>query len=165
MINIYVNRLDGSLSNAQLAAIKQALDTLEANLPFLIALTPEERMKLPKLGAGNKPFTDDVRMLFKAGSNFFPPFIDATAFEKDLLLYEQLDNFKARLETLSRKVNDTQMLAGHEALIASLRYYETAKSGVLSGAPGAQSAVDRLSERFDGQGNFNEAEEETPPAA
>jgi ABC-type transporter Mla subunit MlaD len=160
--NIYINRLSAALTAAKLAAIKQAIVTIETNLDFLIALTPKERQSLPKMAAGNKPFVDDVAAFVKNGKDYFPKHVQSAEFEKDLELFNQLDTFSAGLEMLSRKVTDTQTLAGHEALSAGLRFYDGVKNAEVDGDPDATPVVQRLASRFDGQGNFK-GEEETPP--
>jgi hypothetical protein len=166
--NIHVNRLSVTLTPAKLAAIKAALDSIETQLDFLIALTPKERQSLPKVAEGNRPFVEDVASFVNAGSDYFPKHIPLVEFQKDHTLFAQIDSFSARLEKLTRMVQDTQMLAGHEALSAGLRYYDGAKSAEADGDPGASAVVSRLSARFDGQGNFKTVEEtdanDTPEA-
>ena len=161
--NIYVNRLSWVLTPAKISAVKNALDALDTALDGLVGLTPKERQTIVKLASGNKPFVDDVNTFANAGKDYFPKHISLVEFQKDYDLYNQIDSFSARLETLTRKVVDTQMLAGHEALVAGLRYYEGSKSALEDGDPGAQAVVDRLAPRFDGQGNFKSDEDVVDP--
>jgi hypothetical protein len=153
---LHVNRLSVTINPTKMATINTALSTLEAHLDFLIGLTPKERQGLPKIGAANRPFIEDVAAFVDSGSDYFPKHIASVEFSKDHVLYDQLDSFSARLEKLSRMVQDTQMLAGHEALSAGLRYYEGARGAEEDGDRGASAIVARLAPRFDGQGNFKE---------
>jgi hypothetical protein len=169
MANYFNNRLSVTLTATQLAQVATSLSQLETILGFRIGLTIEERKKLYKLGPARRPFAEEVRTMYNAGQNFFPPYILAPEFIKDFVLFEQLDSFSARLEALAFAVSDTQMLAGHETLEPARQYYQTAKNGEASGIPGASAVVARLSPFFDGMGNFKDKTEEegedTPPVA
>ena len=54
MSNLTNNRVNITATAAQLTAVKTALQTITANLPFLIGLTTEERIALPSIDVNNK---------------------------------------------------------------------------------------------------------------
>jgi len=60
MSNLTNNRLSVVMTATQVQAVKDALQTLLTNMPFLIGLTVEERSTLPKISVANKVFTEDA---------------------------------------------------------------------------------------------------------
>ena len=60
MANLTNNRINTAATAAQVTAVKTALQTIAANLPFLVGLTTEERIALPSINVSNKAFTEDA---------------------------------------------------------------------------------------------------------
>ncbi len=54
------NRVNTSVSPASVTAITDGLETINANLPFLIDLTPDERIGLPKMADKTEAFVHKV---------------------------------------------------------------------------------------------------------
>ena len=60
MANLANNRIDIVMSNEQVQAVKNAFKTIQENMPFLLGLTVDERVALPKINVSNKAFTEDA---------------------------------------------------------------------------------------------------------
>lgn len=54
-------------------------------------------------------------------------------------------------EQLSNNLNDTEMVAGSEAYVSALMYYNNAKQGDKNGIPHARSIYEDLQKRFPGR--------------
>jgi hypothetical protein len=51
-----VHRINATVDPAQLQAVRDALNSINQNLPFLIDLKPEERQAISKYGEKNRTF-------------------------------------------------------------------------------------------------------------
>lgn len=148
MTNLFNNRLSVTLTDADLQSALALIQQLDSNLPFLIGLTDQERMVLPKINRSNKLFVDDALQAMRSNAFLMPMYIDQTELEKDLVLFEQLSEIEQLLTRLLTKVSHTRTLAGSEAFSASLMFYRMAKAAAQSGLPGAEAVADRLGRRF-----------------
>ena len=158
MSNLSNNRIDTVISDADLAKVNTALNDIESTLSFLIGLTVEERVQLPKINVVNKSFTQDAINAVANNSAMLPAYLDKTAMEKDMDLYLQLDKLAIRIRQLLEKIDDTQMLAGSEAFVAALTAYKLFAAAAAAGVAGSDAVYDTLKERFAGQGGSG-----TPP--
>ena len=158
MSNLSNNRIDTVISDADLAMVNTALNDIESTLSFLIGLTVEERVQLPKINVANKSFTQDAINAVVNNSAMLPAYLDKTAMEKDMDLYLQLDKLAIRIRQLLEKIDDTQMLAGSEAFVAALTAYKLFAAAAAAGVAGSDAVYDTLKERFAGQGGSG-----TPP--
>ncbi len=148
MTNLFNNRLSVTLTDSDLQSALALIQQLDSNLPFLIGLTDQERMVLPKINRSNKLFVDDALQAMRSNAFLMPMYIDQTELEKDLVLFEQLSEIEQLLTRLLTKVSHTRTLAGSEAFAASLMFYRMAKAAAQSGLPGAEAVADRLGRRF-----------------
>lgn len=148
MSNLYVNRLSVVLSVAEIARITAGLADAQQTMPFLLGLTEHERRQLPMIRKSNKLFVDEAVRLVKENQTLFPGYINPLEIEKDLTLHDQLLEIERMLEQLLEKVRHTRMLAGSEAYVAALLFYEMAKAAAARGVPGSDTVAKRLGERF-----------------
>ena len=160
MSNLTNNRIDTVISDADLAKVNDAIDTIETTLSFLIGLTVDERVQLPKINVANKSFTQDAIDAVVDNGKMLPAYLDQKAMQNDMNLYNQLDKLSARIRQVLEKLDDTQMLAGSEAFVAALTAYKLFSAAAAAGIPGSDAIYDTLKERFAGQGGSGT----TPPA-
>lgn len=158
MSNLTNNRIDTVISDPDLATVNGAINTIEATLSFLIGLTVEERIQLPKINVANKSFTQDAINAVVNNGTMLPAYLDQTAIQNDMNLYNQLDKIAGRMRQVLEKLDDTQMLAGSEAYVAALTAYKLFAAAATAGIPGSDAVYDTLKERFAGQGGSG-----TPP--
>ena len=151
------NRLSITVLPAAIIAIKAAIATVDVQLPFLIGLTPDERKALPKIDVSNKIFVEDALTAIQNNTSILPPYINAVEINKDLVLFEQLDELVQIVGQLYDKLRDTQMLAGSEAYVSSLVAYKLFASAADAGLPGADSIYNQLKQRFAGGGSTTDA--------
>lgn len=152
MANLTNNRINTTATAAQITAVKTALQTITANLPFLIGLTIEERKALPSINVSNKAFTEDA---INAGVNnpaLIPSYVSTAGMQNDMLLFSQLDEIIMITKQLLEKMEDTQLLAGGEAYASALTLYKLFSSAADAGVAGTDTIVSQLKQRFAGQG-------------
>lgn len=152
MANLTNNRLSITLTPEELKKALNALQEVNAVLPFLTGLTVEERMKLPKIDGSNRLFVQDALKVMKQNGAIMPNFVNVEELEKDFTLYEQLDSVLSAVNQLQEKLRDTQMLAGSEAYSSALMAYRMFQMAADAGLPGMDTVVDDLKQRFAGQG-------------
>ena len=161
MANITNNRISAVLTEEQIAAIKAHLAGIATEMPFLLGLTAEERIRLPKIDVANRNFVKDALTALRNNPGLLPDFINVAEMEKDLILFEQLDELLLLANGWVERLRDTQILAGSEAYSSALFAYRIFQIGADAGLPGADTIFDLLKERFAGQGSSGN--NTTPP--
>lgn len=79
------NRTSIQLSQADITAINQAIETLAQKLqPILIALEAEDKRMLGKLGEKSVSYVDKTVQYAQNNPEFLPAFIDAAEYQKGL---------------------------------------------------------------------------------
>jgi hypothetical protein len=124
---VSTNTVSASITSEQKTACLGAIQTLKANLPPLIDLTPDERHTLLKLGEKSEGFVRKALELATADNSFLPRAFDVAEMQKDVDLYFALQSLARELDRLVEGLNDTMMEAGSEAYMAALTVYRSAK--------------------------------------
>ena len=161
MSNLTNNRLNITLTAAEMTAVKTALQTINTNLPFLIGLTKDERQSLSTINVSNKAFAEDA---INAGVNnptLVPSYVSLVNMQNELTLFTQLDELVGIVNQLCEKLEDTRILAGSESYVSALTLYKLFGSAADAGVPGADAIVTQLKARFANQGG--PATPPTPP--
>lgn len=157
MSNLTNNRVNITATAAQLTAVKTALQTITANLPFLIGLTTEERIALPSIDVNNKDFAEDAINAGLNNAGLIPSYISVASMQNDMTLFNQLEGIAALVNQLLEKIDDTKLMAGSEAYTASLALYKVFGAAADAGVPGTDAIVSQLKTRFAGQGGAAKA--------
>jgi hypothetical protein len=160
------NRISAVVSPANVTAILTKLTEIGALLPFLINLTKDERIQLPKLGPASLAFDEHCASYMASAPNLIPPFVDAAEVSKDRDLRLILANLLREAHKLCEKLDDTLLLVGSEVWMADLSFYQTVRQAARRDVPGADTIYDDLKERFPGvAGDEEEPEVPTPPGS
>ncbi|WP_373398598.1 hypothetical protein V8V91_02420 [Algoriphagus halophilus] len=147
------NRLSIEIPEAELtAAMEHVKSAREILAPYLIALTPEERMTIPKMSDGSRPFVEKVMDYVQTEPSFLPRFVPVEEMQKDWKSNKEIDSVYKSAMLLCNDLNDTMMLAGSEVYEASLAYYNSVKIAARMQAPNAKGIYEDLKVRFEGQG-------------
>jgi hypothetical protein len=147
-MNQLKNRLNATISAANVTAIKAKLAEVSELMPFLIGLKPEEKQALPKINEANKIFVEDAITAIENNPEVLPVYIKVVDIKTDLTLFQQLDEIKGLVDQLFQKIEDTQTLAGSESYVSSLTAYRLFDSAANAGLPGMQAVYDNLKSRF-----------------
>lgn len=157
------NRISAELSDADKTTILTKIAEIGALLPFLLNLTKQERMTLPKLGAGSLAFDEQCADYMESAPNLIPPFVDPAEVTKDRNLREALAEVWRELKMLCEMLDDTLMLVGNEIWMADLTYYQTVRQAARRDVPGADTIYDELRARFPGVSGDSGEEEPAEP--
>lgn len=148
MSNITNNRLNITMTIQQIADVKSAIQNIYTNMPFLLGLTIEERIALPKINVANKAFAEDAINAITNNAEMLPGYLKVADMQTDLQLFTQLDELSGLVRQLLEKIEDTQILAGSEAYVSALTGYKLFGAAASAGIPGSDAIYDGLKERF-----------------
>lgn len=144
------NRVHLEIAEADQTAIQDALSVLMNKLnPHLKTLNAKERRTLPKMGDGTEPFVEKTIDYAKSNPQFLPPYVQVDDIEVDFTAVQVLNNYIRPLRQVLDALEDTTMLAGSEAYVAALSYYNSVKLGQRMNMPGAESIYEDLRTRFE----------------
>ncbi|MEP1096900.1 MAG: hypothetical protein ABJG78_17410 [Cyclobacteriaceae bacterium] len=138
-----------------------AVDDLREVLePVLISLTPDKRRVIPKMGDGTEPFVAKALDYAISNPEFAPPYLNVPEMEIDLKAVNDLLDVYRPLLQLMQKLDDSIMLSGSEAYVASLAYYNSVKMGAKMNIGNAKSIYNDLKKRFVKSSSPDESSEE-----
>jgi hypothetical protein len=147
------NSISITIPPSDLQIVKDALATIQTTLePYLIALTPEDRRKLLKMGDGSEPFVAKVMDYAVSDPQFLPPYVQFAEMKKDWEAVTGLLPIFRTVQQLENNLSDTVMLTGSETFDASLSYYNSVKMAAKMNVPNAKTIYEDLSKRFEAQG-------------
>jgi hypothetical protein len=144
------NRISANLTDADRQAILAAVAVIKTKLPYLLNLTPEERMALPKMSDASAAFDDKCATYMDSLPTLVPGFVEVAEVKKDRELYSQLKGVAAELIALGQSMDSTMMVVASELWMADLSFYQNVRLAAKRSVPGAQAAYDDLSQRFPG---------------
>ncbi len=143
------NQISIQIPAKVLAEASQKLEEVNNLLsPFLVALTPEERRRLPKMGEGNMPFVEKSVEYTKSHGALVPAFVDTKEMEIDLKAVYDMITLSRIAARLCNGLNDTMLLAGSEAYTAALSFYNSVKVAAKRNVKGAEPVHNDLKKRF-----------------
>lgn len=154
------NLMSLALSAEDLDAVDGALATLEARLAKLVALQPDERRGLTKMGDKSEAFCRQTLTVLEQNPQVIPPSFDLAEARADLAAVDVLRPRLARLQRLTERAGDSEMALGSDVMNAALEGYALLK--VSGRNQGLEALRQALSARF---GKAGRRIEPSPPAA
>ncbi|MGN6153628.1 MAG: hypothetical protein ACTHOH_16725 [Lysobacteraceae bacterium] len=116
-----------TLTDAQLADIDGALSVLETTLSGLIALTPDQRRALTKMGPKSESFCRQTLTVLGESPQVIPPSVDLKEAQSDLAALDRLRPCLARLQRLAERAEDTDVALGSDVITLALEGYAVLK--------------------------------------
>ena len=141
------NRIDATFAAEQIEKARTALTMLTEALPFLVDLSAEERVMMPKFGEANRSFVVKALAIAEAHPEILPPSLSLREFRSDVDLIESLYPVLHAVETLFRRIEDSYFAAGSEAYVSALLLYQYAKVHNLN-TGALEETLDDLGRRF-----------------
>lgn len=140
------NRIAMTFQTDRLERIDGSLTALEADLDLLIALTPDERLELVKMGDKSRAFCDKALEVAGQHAGLMPRDFDIEAFRQDHLALAAPRPRFARMAYLMQRMEDTERALSSDVMAASLEVYGVLK--VAGKDKGVDEARNALAERF-----------------
>ena len=116
--------------------------------PYLINLTPDERVQLPKMGDKSIPFVTKGADYMQLTGTPAPPYINPEELKVDLNAFETLRQIRQIAQPVVDMLDDTMLLCGSEAYVSVLAFYNYLKGAAKMNVPGAKTILEDLSTRF-----------------
>lgn len=154
------NIVSMDLSTEQWATLDAALTTIEQTLSSLVSLTPDERMRMIKMGDGSEAFCRKALDVMGENPSVLAGNFNLPEMRRDLATRDVLGPRLVRLTRLVEKANDTSMALGSDVMAAALEGYAFLK--IAGKGEGLHGLRKTLSKRFDNGGRRVEA---APPVA
>lgn len=101
--------------------------SLETGPAGLLALTPDQRQQLTKMGDKSEAFCRKADAVFGENLAILPANFDLAAYRRDLATLDALRPRLARLSKLSQRGDDTQMAVGSDLMTNALEGYAVLK--------------------------------------
>lgn len=140
------NLLSLQFTAAQLAEVDTALAALENALTGLIALDPDLRRGLVRMGPKSEAFCRQTVNVLAQNPQVIPPSLSLAEAQSDLAALDALRPRLARLQKLTERAQDTDEALGSDLMSFALEGYALLKvSGRNQGLEGLRS---ELSSRF-----------------
>jgi hypothetical protein len=139
--------ITATIAPADVTAIKAAIATIQAKLPFLITLTDAERKSLSKIGQNSLSFVEHAQTGAANNPTILPGSFDAAGFSSHVDLFATLTDINTSIAQLADGVDDTRMAVGSEAMGEARSVYEYVKAAAKT-TPGLKPVADQLGERF-----------------
>ena len=114
--------ISAQVSAADVTAVKNAVATIRAKLPFLVSLTADERKSLFKAG-NSLSFVQNSLQAAKNNPTILPGAFDVAEFESDVDLFATLTELGSIAEQLSSQLDDTRIAVGSEAMNEATQVY------------------------------------------
>ncbi|MDX2303890.1 MAG: hypothetical protein NW226_13875 [Microscillaceae bacterium] len=153
------NLVSLNIPDADMTAINQAIQTLQDKLlPHLLELNKAEKESIPKMKDKTIAFVTKATEHSEQKPMLVPQYVDVKEMRKDLEAVELFRQLSNSINQIAKGLDDTMTVAGSEAYIAALAFYQSVKVGAKLNVPGAQEVYDDLSVRFPGR-----SKQKTPP--
>ena len=147
MKNQHANAIPAPVVEQLGSLLTQAIELIA---PYAIALTPDERQSLPKMGEKTLSFVEKAHQFAQQSPTVRPPYLDMAEFDIDFSDAHGLWPLKNRVRQLGELLEDTTMIAGSEAYQAALVFYGAAKIAAAQDVQGAKAVYEDLRARFPG---------------
>ncbi|CAH0354225.1 hypothetical protein [Aquabacterium sp. CECT 9606] len=134
------------MTEADHAAIADALSTLESKLSGLISLSTDERRSLNKMGEKSETFCRRTLVAMSDNAGLIPADVDVAEAQRDLAQLDALRPHIARLTKLLGRAEDSEMALGSDVMVTALEGYALLK--VLGKGSGLDSLRKDMSVRF-----------------
>jgi hypothetical protein len=144
------NQISIQISPEDLKKALEAVNTLDAIMKkYLIALSPEERQKKPKMGEKTVNFVEKVSEYALSNPELVPPYMKVEDLIIDFKAVSDLTSIFRPTEQLSSGLNDTMLLCGSEAYTNALIFYNYIKQAAKDNVPNAKTIYEDLKKRFE----------------
>jgi hypothetical protein len=142
-----VNRVNATVTPAQMQAVRDAINVIYQNLPFLIDLKPGERQAMSKFGEKNRSFVVKAVAIAEQNPDILPASFNFAELKADVSVVEDLYPLIVAVTNLLGKLDDTHFAAGSEAYTAARVVYQYAKTANIATGM-LEDAVGDLGHRF-----------------
>ena len=145
------NRHKDAIPEAVLTQVYGQIEAVKTALaPYTLALTPQERHGMLKMGDKSLAFVEKTHDYAHDNATLVPSYLDMDDFDKDFSAAHGLWRLHTAIHQLDELVEDTIMAAGSEAYHAALAVYHNIQAAAKQDIPGAKAIYEDVKSRFPG---------------
>lgn len=119
---------------------------------FARTLTDQQRQSYFKLGDARLAFHQKSHDYIHQQADTVPPTVNISAYDADKAAWECLSRITAKMATINRPLEDTQIVVGADLLNADLAYYNYLPLAAKAGISGAEVIYADLKGSYPGRG-------------
>ncbi len=127
----YTNQISASVSKKDLKEIIEAIEFIDEKLADLVSLSDEELASLPKMGKNTFSFVLENLKLAETNQELVPKDVSLVELKKDIELINVIEKILEPLNKLTKKLNDSVVLASSEAYLPSMAIYNAIKAEAI----------------------------------
>ena len=154
------NKVSAIVTSEQKTAVLAAAQAIKLNLPDLITLTKEQRVRMLKVGGSSVDFTTRIYDVATHNQQYLPGVFDMAEWKKDVEYYQALREISDVLTPLLEAIDDTLLEVGAEAYASGLAAYQYMKNNHVSGD--LDNLLENVGKKFARKSGTPKAE---PPSA
>ena len=139
--------IDSTLSQSDIAEVKEAFAKVLQKLPFLVNLTASERKTTFKAGPDSLSFITNALTAAQDNPNILPISFTTAAFQRDVDLFNVLTELSILAASVASQIDDTRIAVGAEAMQQAAQVYSYVKTAAKT-TPGLKPIAEQLGERF-----------------
>ncbi len=151
------NVINAEITDEDLQAVLQSINTIQQRLPFLLKLSPVDKKSTAMLEDGRYPFASKAVDYASREVSICPNAQLLDDAKRDLQVYDKLKTVDRELSRISEMVADTRMMAGAELYSFSRLVYKMAKISASIGTPGTEVIVTDLGRLYASNGKVSPA--------
>ncbi|MBC7426372.1 MAG: hypothetical protein H7321_07540 [Bacteroidia bacterium] len=136
------------ISTKEIGHIKEGLERVKTLLPVSFNLSEQQREALPAISSDNRMFVHDALAIASSAPIYLPGYISISGMQKELLLFDQLEELSALSQALTEKLEDLKLLAGGEAFAGALTVFKLVEFSFNSGIQESAETYKKLQEQF-----------------
>ena len=156
------NRSYVAIPASVITSITNSLNAIQTALaPYVTPLTLQERHDIYKMSDKSVTFVSKAHDYADSNPEFLPAFVAKDDFDIDFDNINSVGPLAKLALQVANNLNDTAMVAGSEAFLEALAYYNNVKLGDKNGIAGARTIYQELQKRYPGR----VAKPATTPAA
>jgi hypothetical protein len=139
--------ITATVSDADVAAIKAAIATIQQKLPFLVTITTLASRRTFKAGPNSLAFVENALQVAENNPAILPASFNALAFANSVALFSTLTDIDTVVGQLKSELADTRLVVGGQAMEGGTDVYNYVKAAVKK-TPGLKPLADQLGTRF-----------------
>jgi hypothetical protein len=157
------NLVSLELTDEEIREYEAAIESLKKLSVKLIEISPADRMEAPKMGKKTFQFVTKTIDVMDLTPDLVPKYVNPVEVKKDVKLIAQLQKILFPLQSITRRVEDTTMVAGSEAYLGCISMYQSLKTAARSNVESARTHYNNLREYFPGSGTRSKTDTTAAP--
>lgn len=141
------NRVSAVLAQTDSDAVLAACTTIRQKLPFLLALTSDEKKSLPRIDEAAQPWSAKMYEIANQHPDFLPRGFDLAEMKRDVDLWASFIPLYQAVASLMQLFDNTYTAIATDAYSEALAVYAIGSKSDI-GTEGLENLMDEMSKRF-----------------